>query len=171
MAAPNTAVIPMDLERLVADLRHDEQFSQFPYIDPLRRALVEKKLAGLGVTFDELLHLSNLTIGHGFNLVSDGIAEDESKIVLRLRAWKRYMELCKALPWVLTLDAARQGVLANMAYNLGVDGLCKFHVMLGEVRDGNPVGAADAMAKSLWAGEVGARATRLEQQMRTGVWL
>lgn len=171
MAAPNTAVIPMDLERLVADLRHDEQFSQFPYIDPLRRALVEKKLAGLGVTFDELLHLSNLTIGHGFNLVSDGIAEAESKVVLRLRAWSRYLELCKALPWVLTLDAARQGVLANMAYNLGVDGLCKFHQTLAAVRDGQYDTAAADMKASLWAGEVGERATRLEQQMRTGIWL
>lgn len=79
-------------------------------------------------------------------------------------------ELTRALPWFQNLDDARRGVLMNMAFNLGVPGLLKFPKTLSLVQQGKYAEAADEMLDSLWAKQVGDRAKRLSQQMRTGQW-
>lgn len=83
---------------------------------------------------------------------------------------KHSQELFARLPWVANLDPARQGVLINMAFNLGVNGLLGFAVTLGKIQAGDYEGAAVNMLKSKWAEQVGPRAKRLSEQMRTGVW-
>jgi lysozyme len=110
------------------------------------------------------------TIGYGFNLQADGLSEEESSLVLQYRTWKRYVSLIVALPWVKTLDAARQGVLLNMAYNLGVTGLLEFKLTLAAVQAQLWENAAAHMLESKWADQVGPRAQRLALQMRTGEW-
>ena len=79
-------------------------------------------------------------------------------------------ELAAALHWYVKLDEARQGVLINMAFNLGVDGLLKFKNTLGFVQAGQYGEAAANMLASLWAKQVGPRAHRLATQMETGKW-
>ena len=79
-------------------------------------------------------------------------------------------ELFTALPWVKDLDPARQGVLINMAFNLGVNGLLGFANTLAAIKARDFAGAADRMLQSKWASQVGPRATRLALQMRTGEW-
>ena len=74
------------------------------------------------------------------------------------------------LPWVASLDPVRQAVLIDMAFNLGVDGLLGFHTTLGHVHGGRYTAAAEQMLKSKWAGQVGRRALRLSEMMRTGQW-
>lgn len=74
-----------------------------------------------------------------------------------------------ALPWWRQLDDVRQDVLADMAFNLGARGLLEFHDTLAAVRAGNYALASAGMLASLWASQVGARATRLAAMMRTGV--
>lgn len=64
----------------------------------------------------------------------------------------------------------RYWVLVNMAFNMGVIGLLKFHRMLSAIENGQYGLAANEMADSLWAGIVGVRAKRLEEQMLTGAW-
>lgn len=79
------------------------------------------------------------------------------------------------IPWWRTLNDARQDVLANMCYNMGwlspdgKHGLGAFHTTLALIKAGDYAGAADHMVLLPWAKEVGARATRLAQQMRSGV--
>lgn len=68
------------------------------------------------------------------------------------------------------LDDCRQGVLINMTFNLGIFGLLKFHLMLNAVARGDYNDAADEMKNSTWHAQVAPRSTRLETQMRTGVW-
>ena len=148
MATLDPRMIPLDTAQVAAALKRDEGFRQYPYRDTR------------GV----------LTIGYGFNLHSDGLSEVESTMVLEYRVARRYLELMAALPWVKTLDEARQGVLLNMAYNLGVHGLLEFAVTLRNVQAGDYDEAAEAMRRSQWADQVGARAQRLALQMRTGVW-
>jgi lysozyme len=148
MAAADAPVVALSIDKLCTQLKRDEGFKPKPYKD------------SEGV----------LTIGYGFNLESDGLTEYESSIVLSARAWRRYVELLTALPWVHKLDEARQAVLVNMAYNMGVVGELKFHITLDDVKAGNYDAAADEMLKSKWAEEVGPRAHRLAQQMRTGEW-
>ena len=76
-----------------------------------------------------------------------------------------------SLPWISELDEARRGVLLNMTFNMGIGGLLGFHRTLTMIEAGNYEGAAEAMLQSKWATQVGIRATRLSQQMRTGEWV
>ena len=78
------------------------------------------------------------------------------------------LELLRRLPWVAGLDIVRQRVLFNMGFNLGIDGLLGFKNTLEFVRTGQYAKAADGMLASKWAKQVGQRAVRLAQHMRTG---
>lgn len=148
MATATAAVIPPDFEKGINQLKRDEQYCRLPYLD------------SRGVE----------TIGYGFNLRDTGLSEPESSAVLHMRALTVYLEVANALPWVRQLDAARQGVLLNMAFNLGIVGELGFHITLQDVKEGRYDAAADAMLLSKWAEQVGPRAHRLAQQMRTGEW-
>ena len=70
--------------------------------------------------------------------------------------------------WWRTLSYARQRVLANMAFNLGVDGLLKFKNTLKFIQMGAYAEAATGMLVSTWARQTGKRAERLAQMMREG---
>ena len=73
------------------------------------------------------------------------------------------------LRWWRALSPPRQDVLANMAFNLGVEGLLAFRHTLEAVREGDYGLAAERMlASEPWRSQVGARAERLATQMRTG---
>lgn len=78
-------------------------------------------------------------------------------------------------PWVAQLDPARQGVLINMAFNLGLepfdnDGNKDWPNFLAQVKRGDYETAASNMLGTLWAQQVGMRAARLAKQLRTGEW-
>ncbi|MCR4300779.1 MAG: hypothetical protein NUV51_04140, partial [Sulfuricaulis sp.] len=82
----------------------------------------------------------------------------------------RVSELTKRIPWFADLDPVRQGVLLNMSFQLGVDGLLGFKNTLLCVKVGDYERAADGMLQSLWASQTPARAKRLSEQMRSGAW-
>ena len=73
-----------------------------------------------------------------------------------------------ALPWWRELDPVRQDALCNLAFNLGVRGLCAFETFLGFLEARDFERAARDLAGTAWAGEVGARAARLVRQIQTG---
>jgi len=79
-------------------------------------------------------------------------------------------ELYRALPWVLELDPVRQAVLVDMTFNLGIHGLLGFKNTLAAVRARRWEDAANGMMQSKWAEQVGSRALRLADMMRTGHW-
>ncbi|HEY3501794.1 MAG TPA: glycoside hydrolase family protein [Actinocatenispora sp.] len=66
------------------------------------------------------------------------------------------------------LDATRQRVLTNMAFNMGPATLGQFHQLHTALTNGDWNAAATAMQNSHWANQVGDRATRLIDHMRTG---
>lgn len=78
--------------------------------------------------------------------------------------------LNRALPWFQNLDDARRGVLANMAFNLGLPGLLAFKNTLALVQQGKYAEASVEMLDSKWAQQVGDRAKRLSKQMKEGAW-
>lgn len=115
-----------------------------------------------------------LTIGVGRLIDSRkpgaGLRPDEIDYLLRNDIADRVQALQKALPWFAKLDQARQGVLINMAFQLGTEGLLGFSYTLGLVRDGKYAEAAVQMLKSKWANQTPERAKRLAEQMKTGEW-
>ncbi len=80
-------------------------------------------------------------------------------------AWK---ECSKVYPDLAKLDQVRQSVLINMCFNLGAAKFSKFVNTLQHVHAGQYKDAALHMLESLWARQVGQRATELAKRMATG---
>jgi len=72
--------------------------------------------------------------------------------------------------WYQIQDEVRRAACVNMAFNLGVHGLLHFPHMLAALDINDWETAAEEMADSLWAKQVGERAKRLETQILTGIW-
>ena len=140
------------IEQLTAQLRRDEGTKAAAYNDSL----------------------GFLTIGVGRLIDSRkpgaGLLPDEIDYLLRNDINDRVQALTKALPWFWALDEARQGVLLNMAFQLGTDGLLGFKSTLALIAAGKYAEAAEQMLKSKWATQTPARAKRLAEQMKTGEW-
>ena len=108
-----------------------------------------------------------LTIGVGRNLDDKGISKEEALFLLRNDIATVTTQLQK-YDWYINADPIRQKVLVDMAYNLGVGGLLKFRKMIAALERGDYEGAADQMLDSRWAEQVGYRAVRLAEMMRSG---
>ena len=145
---------------IIRQLRGDEAVRQFAYDDATGKTLTK------GMTL-----VGNLTIGVGRNLSANGISGTEIDMLCANNVQEVIDELHSRLPWFDSLDSVRQGVLINMAFNMGVPDLMEWGTFLGLVKAGQYAAAAQDMAKTPWASEVGDRATRLERQMRTGAWV
>jgi lysozyme len=111
------------------------------------------------------------TIGYGRNLSDKGISPIEAETLLDNDVQEMRQTLIARLPWFTSLDIPRQGVILNMAFNMGFEGLEKFPKFLMACAQGDFPTAAEEMHNSLWDREVGQRAIRLEEQMRTGEWV
>ena len=133
------------LSQAVTQLKTDEGLRLTPYLDTV------------GV----------LTIGYGRNLEHVGITEGEATAMLRADA-NVAQEAAQALlgPTWYALDASRQAVMINMAFNLGQTRLSNFKNMMSAIHAGDYTTAADEMLDSRWATQVGDRATRLADIMR-----
>lgn len=75
-------------------------------------------------------------------------------------------ELDKHLPWWREMSPIRQRVIANMMFNMGWPTLKQFKNTLRYMSQGKYDLAATGMCKSLWATQVGDRASRLAHMMR-----
>src|SRR5579863_8629908 len=111
------------------------------------------------------------TIGVGRNLTDKGLSDVEVQFLLANDITETTDALAAALPWFPSLDGPRQGVLINMAFNMGIEGLSGFRNFLTACSHQDWSEAADQMMESQWARQVGDRAVRLSSQMRTGVWV
>jgi lysozyme len=113
----------------------------------------------------------HLTIGWGHNLDANGIKPIIAEMLLDTDIDDAGKELIVKLPWVEALDGARFGVLVNMTFNMGLPKLIGFEKMLLAVRAKDYEMAAVEMLASRWSEQVGDRALRLAEQMRTGRWI
>lgn len=98
------------------------------------------------------------------------LSDDEIDYLLDNDISRIRFQLAEALPWIDQLGDARQAVLIGMAFQMGLDGLLKFHNTLGMVLLGDYEGAAEGMLNSLWAKQTPERAQRMAEQMRSGEW-
>lgn len=118
-------------------------------------------------------HLGYSTIGVG-RLIDKrkggGITAEESAYLLGNDVDNVVNGLNKRLPWWTKLDEARQGVLVNMAFQMGIDGLLGFKNTLAMIERGDYASASVGMMKSKWAQQTPSRAKRMAEQMLTGRW-
>jgi len=114
--------------------------------------------------------VGKLTIGIGRNLDDVGITQEEACYLLHTDIVRVAGQIQEALPWANNLSPARASVLGNMAFNMGIGGLLQFKQFLAALEAGDYEKAATEMLNSKWAKQVGPRADRLAQQIRTGQW-
>lgn len=140
----------IDLKKLASQLKADEGVRSKPYKDTVGK----------------------LTIGVGRNLDDVGLMPSEIDLMLQNDIKSVINDLDNALPWWRQMSENRQGVLANMCFNMGIGdskrGLLSFKNTLAAMKSGNYEAAARGMELSKWAIQVGNRATRLIHEMRQG---
>lgn len=121
-----------------------------------------------------------LTVGRGHNCLArpvagvtkpgDRITQEQDDALFAADVADACIQLDKALPWWSALDDARQNVMLDMCFNMGIATLRTFDNTLAHIEAGEYDLAADGMAQSRWAKQVGNRAVFLENAMRTGVY-
>ncbi len=109
-----------------------------------------------------------LTIGYGRNIEDNGITEAEASFLLENDLRRCWYECTAAFDWFDKLDKLRQGVIAELCFNMGLGKLKEFKNMLSALKQGNYELAAREMLDSLWARQVGQRAETLADIMKKG---
>lgn len=112
--------------------------------------------------------VGKLTIGVGRNLTDVGISEDEARYLLRNDIARAETD-ARSFEWYAGLDAARQYVVLNMVFNMGLTRFRGFANTIKSIAAGDYYDASRRMLQSKWAEQVGARAARLAKIMQTGV--
>lgn len=135
----------MDLRAFIAHLKWAEGVRYYPY----------RCSAG------------KLTIGVGRNLDDVGITDEEVETLLQTDV-KRVVGNCRKLAYWDTLDPVRQLVIADMVFNLGYPRFTGFKRLNAAMEVGDYDWAAEEMINSRWYQQVGRRAVRLVEYMRTG---
>ncbi len=111
-----------------------------------------------------------LTIGIGRNLEDRGITKEEAYHLLHNDVQIELKQLKERLSFFDKLDPIRQIVLVDMAFNLGITRLLGFKKTLAFIAKGDYIAAAKEMLDSAWARQVGRRANRLSEMMRSGTY-
>lgn len=109
-----------------------------------------------------------ITIGYGHNLEANGITQEMAEELLKTDLAYARMEVGAKLPWSAKLNDARQYVLVDMAFNMGISRLLTFKKMLAALKEGFWERAAHEALDSKWAKQVGRRAKELAEIIRTG---
>ena len=126
---------------------------------------IGRNLEDRGITPEELewMDIPNMAIVHTM-----GITEADAMYLAQNDVQIVEEELVRAHPCVDRLDAVRQLVLVDMAFNMGVPRLGKFKKMWAAIHENNFEEAAKEMLDSRWANQVKSRATKLAHAMHTG---
>ena len=126
---------------------------------------IGRNLEDRGITQEELDDLDIPTIEHVYEY---GITEADAVYLAENDVQIVEEELVRAHPCVDSLDAVRQLIVIDMAFNMGVPRLCKFKNMWAAIHNEDYPTAAKEMLDSRWASQVKGRATKLANAMHNG---
>ena len=156
-----------DREKLVEKLIQHEGLVLQVYQDSLGIDTIGigRNLEDRGISKEELDDLDIPTIDHIYEY---GITEADAMVLAENDVQIVEEELLRAHPCVDGLDAVRQLILVDMAFNMGVPRLLKFKKMWAAVHDNDFATAAKEMLDSRWANQVKSRSTKLAHAMHTG---
>lgn len=101
------------------------------------------------------------TIGYGRALGRIGISQDEADLMLEHDVDRVISDLDFACGWWRKLDESRQAALAELTFQLGLDGLLGFRKTLDAIRCGDFATASTELLASKYAAQVPSRAHRL----------
>ena len=104
------------------------------------------KRGGRGLSQDEINHLLDNDLRHAQEAIS--------------HRWPAYNYL----------SPVRKAVVVDMVHNLGIGGFMKFKITRKSIENGHYEKASKEMLQSKWATQVGRRALRLSEMMKTNRW-
>jgi lysozyme len=128
---------------------------------------IGRNLKDRGISKEELDELDIPTIDHVYEY---GITEADAMLLAENDVQIVEEELLRAHPCVEDLDAVRQLVLVDMAFNMGVPRLCKFKKMWNAIHEKKFDIAAKEMLDSRWATQVKSRSVKLANAMHNGAF-
>ena len=138
-------------------------------IDKLREQLIRHEGLKQSAYADSLGYLT-IGVGHLIDERKGGkISLDSCYAILDEDIESVCKQLDEHISWWRDLDPVRQQVLANMAFNLGIEGLLSFQNTLAHIEHGEYKEASVDMLKSRWSSQVGQRARELAMMMETGI--
>ena len=126
---------------------------------------IGRNLEDRGITKEELDELDIPNMG---TVYEHGITEVDAVYLATNDVEIVENELLAAHPCVAELDAVRQLVLVDMAFNMGVPRLRKFKKMWAAIHDEDFPTAAKEMLDSRWANQVKSRSVKLANMMHVG---
>ena len=114
-------------------------------------------------------HLGYLTIGHG-TLIEKGISKKTAEIMMIVQ----HSEMLKEFEILSGLELTDEDSipapvamsLANMVYQMGAEGVCKFKKMLSAIERQDWEAAAREGLDSKWAGQTPGRAEEMMRRVR-----
>ena len=126
---------------------------------------IGRNLKDRGISKEELAYLDIPNIDAVYQ---HGITEADARFLAMNDIKIVEDELCRVHTCVEDLDSVRQLILMDMAFNMGVPRLCKFKKMWNAIHEGSFEAASYEMMDSRWARQVGRRASKLSDAMKTG---
>lgn len=171
------------ITQVTSDLDRHEGFMEFAYPDPLSGLYKKYPHAGwgkkpavdilqkLGIDLEDAEKSgAPWTVGYGFtngvNLHSR-TSKTQAKRKLEELVHAIHHDLFATLSWYKDTSTVTRTILINMYFNLGRKGLLGFRNTLRYISERNYRQAAANMLKSLWAKQVGRRASELARRLET----
>ena len=113
-------------------------------------------------------HLGIETIGVGRNLVDRGLLDSEIDILLTNDVEIVEEDLDRNLPIWRSLDDVRQRCLIDLVFNMGISRFLLFRNTIALIKQQDWEGASKELLDSKYAEQVGARAVRIAEMLKTG---
>ena len=126
---------------------------------------IGRNLKDRGISPEELAYMDIPSMAIVY---TEGISEADARYLAMNDIKIVENELSQVHKCVENLDAVRQLILMDMAFNMGVPRLCKFKKMWNAIHEGNFDAASLEMMDSRWARQVGSRARKLSDAMKSG---
>lgn len=162
----------MNKEDLKLELIADEGMELFPYLDSEKiwSIGVGRNLEDNGLSPSELFFLG-IKLKDKFEIIEllkkRGLTKDEVLYLLDNDVDRVISELENKLPWLSNKPDVVKYVLCNMCFNMGIYRLLKFKDTLTLLKSDKYKEASIEMLNSKWSSQVGKRAIRLSDRIKS----
>ncbi len=109
------------------------------------------------------------TIWYGHNLMVN--SKESAKEALQIDIANAARFSVTYIPLLSSLDEIRQSVLIEMVFNMGIEKVLEFKLMLCALQSHDYKKASECMLDSLWAEQVGQRAKDMAKVMEIGSYI
>lgn len=137
------------------------------YKNPRLEQKIEEHEGKKRFVYFDSLNIATVGIGRAIAPGTNGLSDDECYYLLRNDIDRVYQAL-KDYDWFSKQNDVVQGVLIELGFNIGVNGLLAFKKMIAALQKDDYITAAKEMLDSKWASQVHGRSTDMADRMRLG---